>query len=171
MASGITMQLTGVDEFGSALTSIADGMKRRVLKRAVAKGSQVLVGPVRSATPKSKKKFGKAAAKNPSGTTRKSTGRIARTYKGGAIQAGYVGHRWPKGAAAHLVDQGTTDRFRKGRRRGYSGFVAPRKFFEQAVNPKRELVMSTMQHELSAGLEIERQKALTKAMKKSGAKV
>jgi hypothetical protein len=122
------------------------------------------VGPLRRATPKRKGKRALGKNKNKPGTLRKSTGVVQRKYKGGALQAAYVGHRWPKGAAAHLVDAGTKQRQTK---RGLNrGMVAPRRFFNSAIDPHRQQVMETMRRELEAGIEAAANKAALESLKK-----
>lgn len=163
----IRLELRGADELSNTLREVDIFFRGTVVQKAVKKAARVLVSPLRRATPKSKKKFGKQAAKNPPGTTRKSTGVVFRKYKYGGIQAAYVGHRWPKGAAAHLIDQGTADRFRKNRKRGYTGHIEGRKFFKAAVDPLRTTVQATMRRELRLGIEEAKHKAGLKALKKA----
>jgi hypothetical protein len=144
------MSLNGVDELSNALIALPQALRRQVLMRAVNKAGRVMVPALRRATPKSKRKYGKQAKANPSGTLRKSTGIVVRKYRGGAIAAGYIGHKWPKGAAAHLVSRGTTDRqTRKGVR---TGRVKGSEFFERVYSAHKSQVTSTLQSELAKGI-------------------
>lgn len=179
---GLQFKLVGAKELVDGFASVSDGMKRRSLGRAVSKSAQVLVRPIRQATPKSTKhtKSRASALKYPHGAMRKSTGKKIRKYKGGALQAAYVGHRWPQGAAAHLVGHGTKDRtvrlkskkppvpLKKAR---FAGRVDPRFFMERAVEPNQKKVIDTMQGELAVGLDKERKKAAIKAAKLAGVKM
>lgn len=172
---GLKVTLLGADELSQAFSEVRDSMKRQVTRRAVGKAAQVVVPALRRATPKSKKgdKSKAAAAKNPPGTTRKSTGRVARKYKGGAVQSQFIGHRWPKGAAAHLVEGGTKERYRKGKltksgsvSSGRSGKVVARRFFKHVWDSNQSKVHDTLQRELAAGLEAAREKAALKSLAK-----
>jgi hypothetical protein len=168
MAVGMQFKMIGAEQIIDAFGRVADGMKRRVLKNAVDKSVQVFVPPFRKVTPKSKpgSKSKKEATKNPSGTMRKSTGKIIRKYKGGALVAGYAGHRWPKGAAAHLVFGGTTDRFRKNVRRGYSGFVRKNPALRQAYEQNKSRSSEVLRSELEHGVDNEVAKAAMRTLKK-----
>lgn len=165
MAAGMQLSLTGTEGVFTAFKILTEGMRRRVLKSAVTKSTQVFVPAIRKATPKSKpgSKSGKALAKNPSGTLKKSTGKIVRKYQGGSLVSGYAGHRWPKGAAAHLVFGGTADRFRKNMRRGYSGFVAANPAFRQAYLQNKSKAKETLREGLEIGLDKELSSIASKA--------
>lgn len=161
----VRLELKGADELSNAFLSIPQSMRRSVLTKAVTKASRVMVGPLRRATPKRSDKRLLGRSKNPPGTMRKATGLVVRKYRGGAIAAAYIGHRWPKGAAAHLVAKGTTDRqTKKGVR---TGKVTGSNFFEPVVQAHKGQVAATMKSELAIGLEAAREKAAMKALKKA----
>lgn len=124
MAGGVT--LSGDKKVNRALRGYTPRVQAKAIPPALRKGVRVIVGPLRRATPKSKTKS--KNAKNPSGTLRKSTGSVVRKYKKGAIQFAVAGHRWPKGAAAHLVSAGTDDRYTKGGQ--FRGDVHGSNFFD-----------------------------------------
>ncbi len=171
---GLTqVELVGTAELKAAFNELTQGMRRRVIVRAAEKAAQILVAPLRRATPKSPKgmKSSRAAAINPSGTLRKSTGRTTRKYKGGAIAAVYVGHRWhKKGKAAHLVEGGTKDRYTKAGR--FAGRVVARPFFKPVYEANRSKMQAVMRDEIAAGLATERTKAAQKSLQKiTGGKV
>lgn len=67
----IRMELRDADELSTAQIGLPLAMRRGVLQKAVRKAGRVMVPALRRATPKSKKKFGFQAEKNPPGTTRK----------------------------------------------------------------------------------------------------
>lgn len=160
----VRMELIGADELSKALAAVPFVMQRQALVKAVRKAGRIMVPPVRRATPKSPK-GSKSPKADPPGTMRKSTGIAIRKYRRGATVSAYVGHRWPKGAAAHLVDQGTVIRQTKdGRNRGR---VVPRGFFNPVVRSYSAQTRSTLLAELASGLEVAREKAAMKALKKA----
>ena len=159
---GLTISLQGADTLSRAFDDLRASMKRRITKRAITKAARVVVPPLRRATPKARvypkgSLSRPAAAKNPPGTLRKSTGLAFRKYRGGAIQSAYIGHRWfMKGFAAHLVDAGTKQRFTTGgksKKAGISsGRVEGRRFFKPVWDAHKSQVHNTLQSELQAGL-------------------
>ena len=165
MAKQQRVYLRGADELSNELLKVNQFARGGVITRAMRKAARVMVPPLRRATPKSSPgdKSAKAAAKNPPGTLRKATGLVVRQYKGGRIKMVFIGHRWPKGAAAHLVDQGTKERFTKtGRRAGKvtaANFVLP--IFDQ--------FKSKTQSTFASELKVQIQKALDKAAAKTNA--
>ncbi len=167
---GLRIELRGADALSNALLELPRGLRNSALRKAINKAGRVMVPPLRRATPRSRKgaKSRSAAARNPPGTLRKSTGIVLRKYKGGLIQAAYIGHRWPKGAAAHLVEGGSKQR---RTRRGHNRGIMPKaRFFRPVYDTYRNKMYSTMREELAKAIEQARQKAAMKALKKSVAK-
>jgi hypothetical protein len=165
----VRFDLKGADELSKSMLAVPRYMRTQVLKKAVNKAGRIMVPPLRRATPKSKR-GSKSPKAPPSGGMRKATGIVLRKYKGGALQSAYVGHRWPAGAAAHLVDQGTKVRQTK---KGYNrGRVEGRKFFNPVVQAHRSQVNATLKQELATGLTDAvgkyQMKQLTKAIKRGG---
>lgn len=161
---GIT--LIGEEELQEAFQNVVTGMRNRVLKRAVTKAGRVMVSPLRAATPRAAQLFGKQAARNPPGTMKKSTGIVFRKYRGGDIQSVYVGHRWPKGAAAHLYEAGTSERMTSDGHR--TGAMPSVPFMAPVYARLRGQIQDTLRDEITIGLGIERTRALARAVKKSG---
>jgi hypothetical protein len=171
MAKGVRgaigMKLEGADELQSSFDVLSNAVRFQVLQKAVRKAGRVMVAPLRRATPKSPQ-GSKSPKAPPSGGMRKSTGVIVRKYKGGTVADAYIGHRWPAGAAAHLIDAGTTERKTK---KGFNrGRVIARRFFNPIYGSSKTQMESTLKHELIEGIERARQKGLMKAIKRMSAK-
>ncbi len=158
------MELRGADELSNALLELPRGLRNSTLRKAVNKAARIMVPPLRRATPRSKKGT-KSPKATPPGTLRKSTGIILRKYRGGMIQAAYIGHRWPKGAAAHLRERGT--KARKTKRGANRGAVAPKPFFKPVYDSSKHRVQRTMREQLTKGIAEAREKAARKALKKA----
>ena len=165
--NNMRIELHGADELGAALLELPRGLRNTTLRRAINKAGRVMVPPLRRATPKSRK-GSKSSKATPSGTLRKSTGIVLRKYKGGMIQAAYIGHRWPKGAAAHLVEKGT--KVRKTKRGANRGAMPGHPFFNPVYKANRTRMHRTMREELAKGIEAAREKAALKSLKKTVAK-
>ncbi len=161
MTSEMGISLQGSQQLIDNMSELKNAMRRGILQKAVRKAGRTLVPSLRSATPKSLDKFGKQAARNPSGTLRKSTGLVVRKYKGGSVASAYVGHRYKKGGqAAHLVDAGTADRQTK---KGFNrGRIVGAQFFRPVWQAGKSRAATEMKNEIALGLQQARAKLAIK---------
>lgn len=151
MSSLVGMDLEGGADLTNALLEIPRKFRKQALSRAIDRAAQVFVSPMRQATPKAKQIFGKQATKNPPGTLRKATGKVVRTYRGGNVTAAYIGHKWPGGAAAHLLEKGTQER--RTRSGKFRGRVVARPFFRPVFEQYKQRAMAALRDGLEDGLE------------------
>jgi len=158
MSSPFAIQIFGVDELIYSFNLLTAGIQQRVLKQVVAKGARVMVSPLKAATPRSRSKG--RGAKNPSGTMRKSVGIVTRKYKGGGLWMAFAGHRWPKGAAAHLVEFGSKQRFTKSG--AARGAAMPFPFFRPVYAANKSRMMDAMREAMKVGIETEGARAAIK---------
>jgi hypothetical protein len=159
---GMKVSLVGATELVSAMKFLTQAVQNQVITKAVNKAGRIMVPPLRRATPKSK---GKRGGTHVSGTMRKSVGIAVRTYKTRGVAIGFVGHRWPAGAAAHLIEGGTKSRTtKKGQNRGA---VKASPFFRPVWEQCRQKVASELNRQLADGIEKARSKAAMKALKKA----
>lgn len=162
----VRLQLQGADELSNALIGLPNHLRQGVLLTAVRKAGRVMVPPLRRATPKSKRKYGKQAVRNPSGTLRKSTGIVVRKYRRSTlIAAAYIGHRWPKGAAAHLNELGSKER--RTKQGEFRGRMPGKLYFRPVKQQCRGEVQRVMRDELSKGIANAVAKVAVKAINKS----
>ena len=170
--SFIGMELIGADELKGAFVGVRQGLVNRVLKRAVTKAAHILVAPLRRVTPvagyANRGIHSLASMKFPPGTTRKAVGTAYRRYKGGQVQAVYVGHRFPQGAAAGWRERGTKSRMVKGPYAHSTGAVSPDPFFGPVYEQNKGVMHDRLRSEIAVGIEDEARKAGIRSLRKAG---
>jgi HK97 gp10 family phage protein len=90
----VKLDLTGDKRLIRAMTELPVKVQKKVLRSAVAKGGRIVRKAVKAATPVGKTK-----------NLKRNAFMRTRTY-GGQTVAAIIGHKWPKGAHAHLVEFG-----------------------------------------------------------------
>jgi hypothetical protein len=173
-AGFIGFEFLGIDALKNAFQGVTVAMRDRILKSAVQAGAKILVSPIRSATPKAAKLFGKQAIKNPPGTLRKATTMVYRKYKGGDLHMELVGFRRPQGSIAPILERGTVERLRTTQSLGFdaakgytpyrgvqasTGRVPAMPWVGPVFERLKQSVLQIEREEIIAGLDVEKRKA------------
>lgn len=96
----IGMRLDGFEGIERRLRRLPDKVKQQAVPKALRVAATVARRAIRNATPI-----------GPTGNLRRSTTIRIRRYA--AVTVAVIGHKWPTGAHAHLLEEGTEERTRE----------------------------------------------------------
>lgn len=138
MAVDMKIRVEGVNLLLHRLDNLSLGLRNRIHKRAVTKGATVIRKEVRKQTPV-----------GPTGNLKKSVASVIRKYGQDRFVA-VIGHSWPEGAHAHLIEYGTQLRSTKSGKS--TGRVPPNPFMRRSLNATAEAALEVVRQELAKGL-------------------
>jgi len=171
----VKFRITGVNHVKYALTTLPEKIQRRVLRGAVTKATRLLVRAVKEETPQGKPRvWNKKRLKG--GALKKSIHSKVKTYTKTNTVVGIVGPRYKGAPHAHLVHEGTVERWRDVKTRNtvfsrlfrrlkiqkkgkhYLGRVKPNRYVTRGLAKNQASYLSRLQSEIALGVQREASK-------------
>ncbi len=136
MADFFELEVTGIDETLNALFRLDAAVRTDISARAIRSAVTAFEGPMRAAAP---------------GALSQNILSEVRSYQGGLTTIGVVGPSLAVSGLAHIVHDGTVERFHKSGKS--TGRMPANPFVENTFVSHQSRAMSILSSELAAGIE------------------